>query len=319
MVESMKLTNSKTIFQEEIERGLCSLITSEYLLLEVPNHMNVGDYLIWQGELDYLATLPYRRIGMSTSLNFTCHDIDNDVVILFNGGGSFGDVWPDSLEFKLKVVEYYKRNRIVFFPQSVQFNDVDIERRALSILQSHPNLIVCARDAYSYGYLKKSGISTRLIPDMAFYMNMDRFSASPELFSDLFVVRNDREQNPANEIEAAVLMSGDRIVSDWPTIDGHMLWTRAFCLFSLTVGRFGVLRWVTEFVLNRFIRNLVCRVGCKFVDSAKVVHTTRLHAGILALMRGKRVVLYDNSYGKLARFYDTWLRSSNEVTMKGVN
>ena len=36
-----------------VKEALTPLVTSDYWLLEVPYYTNVGDTLIWQGELDF--------------------------------------------------------------------------------------------------------------------------------------------------------------------------------------------------------------------------------------------------------------------------
>ncbi len=47
-----------------ISDTLTPLITRDYLLLDVPYHGNIGDTLIWQGETDFLNTLPYKCKGV---------------------------------------------------------------------------------------------------------------------------------------------------------------------------------------------------------------------------------------------------------------
>lgn len=51
-----------------ISDTLTPLITRDYLLLDVPYHGNIGDTLIWQGETDFLNTLPYKCKGVYLSL-----------------------------------------------------------------------------------------------------------------------------------------------------------------------------------------------------------------------------------------------------------
>ena len=60
-------SNAKIEFlQGLIEKTLISLIASDYWLLNVPYHGNVGDGLIWQGELDFLKKFSFKCKG-STS------------------------------------------------------------------------------------------------------------------------------------------------------------------------------------------------------------------------------------------------------------
>jgi pyruvyl transferase EpsO len=46
--------------------------------------------------------------------------------------------------------------------------------------------------------------------------------------------------------------------------------------------------------------------GCRLLSSGRVVITDRLHAHLLCLLLGIPHGVLDNTYGKLARFLDTW-------------
>ena len=49
------------------------------------------------------------------------------------------------------------------------------------------------------------------------------------------------------------------------------------------------------------------RRGALLLGAARVVVTDRLHAVLLALLMGRRVVALDNFYGKIRRYSATWL------------
>ena len=53
----------------------------------------------------------------------------------------------------------------------------------------------------------------------------------------------------------------------------------------------------------------------KQLGAYKTIYTTRLHAAILGVLLGKKVVFMDNSYGKNRGFYETWLKDCNSVKM----
>ena len=104
-----------------IKEALTPLITSDYWLLEVPYYTNVGDTLIWQGELDFLRELPYKCKGMSSYYTDIPNNIGEDDVILMQGGGNFGDLYYDPQNYRMRIVEKYPNNKIVFLPQTVWF------------------------------------------------------------------------------------------------------------------------------------------------------------------------------------------------------
>ena len=41
-------------YRDLIKKKLIPLINADYVLLDVPNHPNIGDNLIWEGELRFL-------------------------------------------------------------------------------------------------------------------------------------------------------------------------------------------------------------------------------------------------------------------------
>ena len=55
----------------------------------------------------------------------------------------------------------------------------------------------------------------------------------------------------------------------------------------------------------------------KQLGAYKTIYTTRLHAAILGVLLGKKVVFMDNSYGKNRGFYETWLKDCDAVKMMG--
>jgi pyruvyl transferase EpsO len=46
------------------------------------------------------------------------------------------------------------------------------------------------------------------------------------------------------------------------------------------------------------------------------VETDRMHAMLLALMLGQEVTAFDNSYGKLSAYADTWLSGIDRLSHK---
>lgn len=45
-----------------IYRELLPLIDNDYVLYDIPLHNNIGDLLIWEGELSFLKDVPYKMI-----------------------------------------------------------------------------------------------------------------------------------------------------------------------------------------------------------------------------------------------------------------
>src|SRR5271170_3624013 len=78
-------------------------------LLNYPNHVNIGDHLIWAGTVDYLQKVSQTRIAYTADLDSYSERILNLELspadpILLHGGGSLGDRWPARQEFHERIV-----------------------------------------------------------------------------------------------------------------------------------------------------------------------------------------------------------------------
>lgn len=93
-------------------------------LFDIPTHENVGDNMIWEGELAYLRKLG-KRVSYETDVfrhsNSTFDKLAHGTPILLHGGGNFGDIWPIFQDFRESVVRSYPDRRIIQLPQTVYF------------------------------------------------------------------------------------------------------------------------------------------------------------------------------------------------------
>lgn len=294
-----------------IANQLNGLIDRDYFLLELPYYNNIGDVLIWQGEEDYLCTLPYACRGRYALETFRFPEIPDDTLILFQGGGNFGDLWAKHHEFKMRVIEHYPRCRFLFFPQTVFFGEKANLLSCTKQLAGHDNITICARDQASYELLTKH-FSNRilLVPDMAFYIDNSHLSkAGKQPVRDLLLMRDDRERVDSPALEQ-ILAQPEIAIRDWPPMERRDFYTWLLVKFSPIISS-GMLDWYCQQIYQPFLM----RCGVQFINTYRTIHSTRLHGAILALLLGKDVVLYDNSYGKNSGFYDTWLADCEQITL----
>ncbi len=304
--------------EKEIHTQLAHRMNANCVLLNTPDHINIGDQLIWQGEMDFLASLDIQPSYITSHFNFDWRHFSEDTLILLHGGGNFGDVWEGHNEFRIKIVEKYQNNRILVFPQSVQYNNQKLLELNAQRYAVHKNVTICARDQFSYEILRKYFKNEiLLVPDMAFCMNITRPIESLKKRS-LLLKRVDREISSDFDYTRYT----DFEIKDWPSFDNtvfnftHRVWekinrmmARKFVSKKLNDTTFGlgVLRnkkWLID-------------KGINFISSYDLVVSTRLHGHILALLLGIPTIMIDNSYGKNKRFYQTWLKDipeSNLVT-----
>ncbi len=78
-----------------IYNQLDGIIDRDYVLLDIPDHENIGDELIWEGEIEYLKRLRFKNLYTSNLVYFSKKKVSKDALILLHGGGNFGDIYKD--------------------------------------------------------------------------------------------------------------------------------------------------------------------------------------------------------------------------------
>lgn len=302
------ILNSVNNLKNKVQQELSSLITEDYVLLDIPNHKNIGDHLIYKGELDFFRELPFNCQSQS-SVTFNFSGEINSNIILLHGGGNFGDLYPMHQKFREKVIRENSNKRIIILPQSVQFDKESEAIESAKVFNQHPDLTICARDQYSFDYLKKhfNACNIIMVPDMAFCSTYQK--SKPATHDLLIMKRRDFEIGDSDEIE----LGSDYAVSDWTTFEATLnesiakyyekVNNKLSKLFYKAIKQdsvFGLFPLRTE---RRYIQ-----LGIDLVSKYKFVISTRLHGHILCLLLGIPSIIVDNSYGKNKRFYDTWLK-----------
>lgn len=313
----MSYNKTISLHKELISRDLSQLIDSNYWLLEVPYYENVGDTLIWQGEMDLLRTLPYKCKGMFSSITFPFPEISPDDILLFQGGGNFGDLWHGPHEFRMKVVSHYPNNRCIIFPQTVFFEKEENLLSCADFYSRYDKVTICARDQWSYDLLKKHFTNNvLLVPDMAFCINvprtLSRFCQKSD-GGDLLVKRIDKELKPSGTL-SELEDRNDIAISDWPSYLEPISW-QTKKLYKLIRARFRGHCRLLDLYAKYVYRRYLIRTGVELLSKYDHIYTTRLHAAILGVMLGKQVTILDNSYGKNSHFYETWLSDCDKVSL----
>ena len=291
-----------------ILQRLSSLITEDYVLLDIPNYKNIGDQLIYKGELEFFDTIPFKCISQS-SVTFNFSDEIKPNTVLMQGGGNFGDLYPMHQRFREKVILKNPDKKIIILPQSVHFKDEMEALKSAAIFNEHPDLTICVRDQYSFNYVSKyfSGCTIVLMPDMAF---CSHYKASKEPTKDLLIMRRrDFEVGDAGGIE----LSAEYNLSDWTTFEPSL--KENFAKYYEKINN-KLSSWFLQAIKKNSVFGLIplrrereyIQLGIDLVSSYKFVISTRLHGHILCLLLGIPSIIVDNSYGKNKRFYQAWLK-----------
>jgi exopolysaccharide biosynthesis predicted pyruvyltransferase EpsI len=282
--------------------------------LDFPNYSNVGDSAIWLGELTHLeAALGSRPAFVCTINNFNPDDLRKAVPngpIFLQGGGNFGDLWPDHQAFREAILTQFPDRPIIQLPQSIHFTNPDLIARAATVIKRHGNFVLFVRDKRSFETARSSfDCPVYLAPDMAFCIDTIHRHVAPTR-KLLLLLRTDKESARKEAAVPRHLPKG-AVIADWLQEDPGLFrkmkrWTVIKGLLTLDKNAFHKsTRRETLFrdlALNRLNR------GVTLLSSAECVITDRLHCHILCVLLGIPHFVLDNSYGKLTSFVDTWIQ-----------
>ena len=300
-----------------ISNALLPLIGKRCALYDVPFYKNIGDVLIWQGELSFLEDNAIQIVDFADYHTYIYKRLPEDVTILFQGGGNTGDLYHEHTELLLKLVKDYPKNRIVVFSQTVYYKNKDLLKHDFDLMAKHGNLYFCARDYNSYDtivpFLRDHAL---VLPDMAFCINLQYLSQwqKPSTLNTLYIKRNDIEAK-SSEIEGVF-----DSVTDWPCFErkimlsnlGNTIYDRVYRYVPIL--RKAILESWKEYAYSRF-RPLMIKDGVGFISPYKQIISERLHGCILSILLGKDVTVVNNSYGKNKSFYEAWLKEFNNVKL----
>lgn len=311
--------------QKIIRDSLTPLITRDYMYLDLPYHGNLGDTLIWQGTLDFLKTLPQKCIYSTYFIGDTYKSVatkHKDCLILLHGGGNFGDIWERCHQYRKSVIAALSDHEIIILPQTIFYKDKKNLLEDAEFFAQHPNVTICARDAQSYKTLQEFFPHNKalMVPDMAFCMDKRWMKAETKHDKTLFVMRSDHELPDGERLS----IPHDADIRDWPTLEKfggkarYELIKRIRKHTSVIDKKFGtnITLPLNDWYWQHILRSYNVILSVDFLQVYKHIYTTRMHAAILGVILGKTDInIYDNLYGKMTWFYETWLSDVEGVKM----
>jgi pyruvyl transferase EpsO len=293
-------------------------------LVDFPDSANCGEHAIWLGQKRLLSEL-----GISIAYESSAQTYDRDAMaakigagtILMQGGGNLGRPLLRH-EIRLRVLQDFPNNKIIFFPQQVTSRDNQDLERIVNVIGRHPDVTLFARSTDTQRILAErlaQSARIELAPDMSFLLGpLPRTSEPP--YDIVWLARTDQEHANDRTEAAARLASqaAEKIVlpkfadgveinlvvkqrpptvllTDWQSL-----------VFENEEARLAYQR--LDFDARSQAR--VSR-ATHILSLGRMVITDRLHAHIFCLLMGIPHVLIGNESGKNRNFYETWTRDSN--------
>ncbi len=309
--------------RQEIHNQLTPFFSNkDCVLLDAPYHHNIGDVCIWEGEEKFLADVG-ACIKMRKSLFWTPRgDIPESTIIALHGGGSFCDSSRYAVNFRLNVIKKYPNNRIIIFPQSAWYTNMEVLASDIKAFSEHKDVWICARDSKSYHFIKNHFTANHvlLVPDMAFYTSdaiIENYRKKTATGRKLFLRRTDEEL--VNSTPKALGEHWE--TRDWPTFDYFRL--DDWALFQSTRVKRVLTHlcppasrlWENQMdkAAFKYFKSLFINIGFNFLSEFDEIATTRLHVMIMGTLLGKPILYMDNVTGKLSDFANTWLSDLDSV------
>lgn len=205
--------------------------------------------------------------------------INSTDVVLFQGGGNFGDLYRLLQNIRNSIVSNFKENLVIFMPLTINYRNKKNIAADQKVFQKRRNVVLSVRSFESYKFARKHFSTNRIVPvpDLAFMI--DDFPPFNVSTYDIVVLkRKDKESKfPKGEWETAYEMLSDKysyIEKDWYD----------FIDFKWDLSILGQKR--TE-------------LGNMILSKGKIIITDRLHASILSLLMGKPHIMIDEKYDKI--------------------
>lgn len=272
----------------------------DVVLLDYPVYYNVGDLLIFLG-----LQQMFRDEGVRLRLAQTHHShsvakirtaLAPETLILFHGGGNFGDLYPKLHGDRLDVLAALPEREMIVLPQTIHFRSQEALEKTRRIAKTCRDLTIYVRDEESGLVAETFGAKVIGCPDTAHYLKPAvNTSRNGETF--LFRRRDFETEVDEQGFDWSEMITGfDKFVmnlskglakvasvSPGSALDRALLriWTRQ-----------------CEILLNR---------ACVKFGQYEFLDADRLHAVILASLMHMPMIYGDTRFGKISRYREAWL------------
>jgi len=241
-----------------------------------PTPGNAGDSLIQAATYQI-----FEDLNIKFTLLADAKDVRGKTVII-GGGGNLVPAYTSVRKAFLLTARVAKN--VILLPHTIRGNEDLLEDLG-------PSVEIYCRDPESYLHVlhHRSRAKVRLGHDMAFSVDVDRLRSRYGNQADELL----RQKVPTTPLEALLAESRHRFFFRKDKEKTNRLMPKSSRDIS-SIFKTGTLPGQAQIGALAMLN---------YVDRAHEIHTDRLHVGLSGAILGKRVYLYDNSYGKLAAVY----------------
>lgn len=258
---------------------------------------NLGDQAISLAEMDFLQTnFPEHTVieiqqTLYTNVTELVKSMINEKdILLINGGGFLGTLWPIAENMARDIIQSFPNNRVIIFPQTIFFEDSQRGQeelaKSIDTFQKHSDLTIFVRDQASYSFAQKHFIGGQLtniylVPDIVTSLNYAKKES--ERNKIVFCLRRDKEKVDHTALLAAV----EQYVNNNANSSS--------IVYTDTVINEDLDMYNRQSALNKLLDDF---------SGAKLVITDRLHGMILSAISGTPCLAMNNISGKVKGAYE---------------
>lgn len=267
---------------------------SDLVLTDFPDHGNVGDSAIALGERKFWDDSDIRLTKVQSRSTLTRGTLLSHLPVAVHGGGNIGGLYPEADEHRFQLASALPSSTLLIQePQTVHFTSDERREAFAERFAARPNTRIAVRDHRSAQALQQLMDDVVLSPDPVHMLGQ---LESPEPTRDVLYLRRDDSES------AGQLRAG----RDWPRDPWDLSALRWWSNRSVELPPMklafqrGSATWMAK-AERRLAR------GIQFLSQGETIVTDRLHAMLLGLQMGRKVIATDNKYGKLSAYAQTWL------------
>ncbi len=300
--------------------GLARLIgpAREIVYVDHAVYGNVGDLLISAATEAFLEDHGHRIIRRYSRENHNLllsRRLPAGALIVFQGGGNFGDLFPGFQQMRQAVLEAHPQQEAILLPQTVYYRDKATLIETARAYRRFPRLTLCARDETSRAVLEAHFSNPiACFPDLAHHLQGRIPPRPPVMGATLLFLRQDQAAYRAPGAEALPDLPAAQFM-DW----GSHLSPREKRMIRFASRLHGrEAGWFETGLPYRLWApmraRILARAHARFQDSERVV-TNRLHGLIFAMLANRPVQIVETGYGKLSAYHESWLHDVPGITI----
>ena len=276
-----------------------------FWFLDAPSYGNVGDQAIAYALVRFLRThfsawdiIEISEDNIIGQLAHLKHHIQPQDIIVLNGGGNIGNLYPRYEFIRRQIIRSFPHNPIVVFPSSIYFTDTwqgkSEAKISAQIYGKHPRLVICARDSQSFRTMKTLFAQNTILlcPDIVFSLqNVFSFPSKQDKVG--VCLRNDNEKTLTNQNKEKLFVF----------LKKHF--SKIEILSTTSLQNNILVSEKEDLVVNKLKEFAVCQL----------IVTDRLHGLIFAYITHTPCLIIPSRTGKVISLYNDWLSKKNFVSI----